>query len=284
MALFNLGAFIHGLNIYNLTKGNVIEEPQGDPNAVQNMVAQMNYLRSQHNSEMEYLDRMEMQAKIDAAGISNALRSLTAHMADRLALHRTLLDIERCWERGDIVSICCVKSNENRGVLTRKLIEHQWDAKEALEAVMTSFRADDDAVFASMQTLQISRHHSAPSPPADDAPNAGAIQKPYILGVLGLAIDAERHGLAKAADHIEQSWAKGADIKASYAEAASIRRQAYHSYMQQHCCESWHITSHFSMLANNADQPMAAWEDALVKKTPLSDRKTSFFFVQNNFY
>lgn len=287
MALFNLGAFIHALNIYNLTKGNAPEELYVDQNAEQNTQMQVNCLKSQHNAEMLYLETQQKQRKAEVDDTNNACRSLAYFIADRLALHHAVLEVERGWEMGAIVSIACVKASELREKAFRRLIDDKWEVEAALDGLKSNFRNDKEGIPASMQALQISRHHAAPNPAiATAALEPGVANTPgkELIGLIGLAVDADRNGLAQAADHIEKCWAAGGDIKTTFAEAADIRRQAYCDHMEENCIEGGQASAMFSSLTQDASLASSDWEHRLVRSLPLSRRKTSYYFVQSDFY
>ena len=292
MAFFDGEIFNRALSIYNAARGNAPEEPIHDPNAVQSMVAQMNALRSENNREWDRHERqmkeLRESRKRQKEGVGKLVEvtSVLAHYAaDRNAIHQVLLEMEKSWERGSILSIACVSAAENRKKTFANTIATAWQMDGLLEPLFSNFNDTPQGVACLMEGLPVSRHFSPPSllpktVSEKTDPESLQLAKEVATGILLQALKADRLALQKAADLVERSWASGGELKATYQEAAELRRQVFKAEMEGVIFTPWSAIHHAHGCAAELQRTPEDWTMELVDQLPLSNRKESFFFVQ----
>lgn len=97
--MFDLKWFAHGLNVFNLTKGNAPEETFAN-DAITPQIVQAHAQQRQAARQIEEHDDYEARSRHEVTMRDRILKTSAHFAADRVALRRTLQFIEERWRDG----------------------------------------------------------------------------------------------------------------------------------------------------------------------------------------
>ena len=111
--MVDLKWFAHGLNIFNLTKGNAPEETF-ENDVVTPQIAQAHAQQREAARGIEQYDDYEGRSRHEMTMRDRILKTSAHLAADRVALRRTLQFVEECWRSGATVEETFVEAEQFR--------------------------------------------------------------------------------------------------------------------------------------------------------------------------